>query len=182
MIQDWSLLFFIWWLLKEPFCLFDAEPFHFFLLAVVFLAAAGFLTSFFVPGFFVASLDFAAVFFVADGFFTAGFLDVSFLEDGLLAGDFFLGEVCFLAAGFLAPVFFVVAGFLALTTVVLLLGAAGFLDGFFCSFGSLNDPEAPTPLVWMKVPLAAPFLRAVLMCWAAVSPTLKLALMYFSMA
>ena len=50
------------------------------------------------------------------------------------------------------------------TATGFLLGAAGFFARFLCSFGSLNDPDAPTPFVWTKVPLGVPFFRAVLMC------------------
>ena len=112
-------------------------------------------------GFFAATFGFVAD-FVPDCFLTAGFLDVSFLDDGLFVVEFFLEEVSFLAAGFFVEAFVVAAGFFGLATGFL-LGVAGFLVGFFCSFGSLNDPEAPTPFVWTKVPLAVPFFRAVLM-------------------
>jgi len=162
--SSWSLLLFIWWLLKEPFGLLDAGRrylfVYFFLVTLAFLTAAGFLTSFFVLGFFAATFGFVGD-FVPDGFLTAGFLDVSFLDDGLFVEEFFVEEVSFLAAGFFVEAFVVAAGFFGLASG-LLLGAADFLVGFFCSFGSLNDPEAPTPLVWMKVPLAVPFFRAVL--------------------
>ena len=148
--SSWSLLLFIWWLLREPFGLLDVEHgyrlLHFFLVTLAFLAAAGFLTSFFVLGFFAATFGFVSD-FVPDGFLTAGFFDVPFLEDGLFVEDIFLEEVSFLVAtGFFVETFVAAAGFSGLDTGFL-LGAAGFFTGFFCSFGSLNDPEAPTPFV-----------------------------------
>ena len=184
-MSTWSLLLFIWWLLKEPFGLLDVQRrylfLYFFLVALAFLTTTDFLTSFFVLAFFAATFGFAGD-FVTDGFLTAGFLDEFFLDDGLFGEDFFLEDVSFSGAGFFVETFFVAAGFFGLATGFL-LGAAGFLGaGFFCSFDSLNDPDAPTPFVWTKVPLLEPFFRAVLMCWDAVSPTLKLALMYFSIA
>ena len=136
----------IWWPLREPFGLLDVghgySLLHFFLVTLAFLAAAGFLTSSFVLGFFAAAFGFVSD-FVPDGFF-----DVPFLEDALFVEDIFLEEVSFLvAAGFFVVTFVAAAGFSGLDTGFL-LGAAGFFfTGFFCSFGSLNDPEAPAPFV-----------------------------------
>ena len=90
-------------------------------------------------GFFAAAFGFVSD-FVPDGFF-----DVPFFEDALFVKDIFLEEVSFLVpAGFFVVTFVAAAGFSGLDTGFL-LGAAGFFTGFFCSFGSLNDPEATAP-------------------------------------
>ncbi|TRY68715.1 hypothetical protein TCAL_03263 [Tigriopus californicus] len=107
----------------------------------------------------------------------------TFLADVFLAGAaFFLGVLAFLGlavavAGFLAAVFFLgdlaffsPAGFLATTFflgVLAFLGLAAAL-GFstLAAAASLNEPEAPAPLVWTSFFFSTKDLSAFLMKWA----------------
>ena len=125
----------------------------------------GFLTSFFVTDFLAFAADLAAgaflaagilfAFFLGDVVFVADFLGALFLRDVVfVAADFFAEEVCFLTAGFLTTAFF--------SALAFFFEAVGFVDGLFCSLASLNDPDAPTPLVWINVPSSVPFFRATL--------------------
>ncbi|CBY37784.1 unnamed protein product [Oikopleura dioica] len=68
----------------------------------------------------------------------------------------------FLAAGFLAAGFFA-AGFLAAGFSTLGLAAG------FSAFLILNEPEAPMPLVWTRVPFSTPDLSAFLRKWDPLS-------------
>merc|ERR1712018_306620 len=108
---------------------------------IYFLAAAFFLGAAlaFLAGLLAGLGFFSAAGFLAAGFLAAGFLAAGFLA-AFLAGLFaaFLGDLAFLAAGFLAAFLgdlaFLAAGFLAAA-------------GFFAASLSLNDPDAPFPLV-----------------------------------
>jgi len=127
----------------------------------------------------------------AAGFFAAGFLATGFLGAGFFA-------TFGLAAGFLAATFgflaaagffnFLAAGFLTLVAEAFLaLGAFAFgLEAFFSAFslaGNLNEPEAPLPLVWIKLPLATAVFKNFLMNGANLpQSTLYVAVKYFLMA
>merc|ERR1719480_427561 len=99
----------------------------------------------------------------------------AFFAAVFFAGAFLVTlPVLFLAAGFFVVVFltvFLVAVFLAGAFL-----AAGFLTGAAFLTGSglatLNEPEAPTPLVWTKVLFSTPLRRACFNGPANLGPTL----------
>jgi len=88
------------------------------------------------------------------------------------------------AFGLAALGFAAAFGFAALGLTAFGFGAAAFLGlaAFFSvlALPSFTGPEAP--LGWTKSPDLTPRLRAALICESALSPTLKLAWMYFLMA
>ena len=154
------VLLFKWWLLKKPVCWEKDRRTR--VERVYFLAAflaAGFFTDFLGVEAFFAGAFFAG--FLAAGFFAAVFLGV----EAFFAGAFFVALVGFLAAGFLAVVAFFAAGFLAAGFLAAGFFAAGFLAagflaaGFFSTLTTLKDPLAPTPLVWLSLPLVTILFR-----------------------
>lgn len=150
--------------------------------------AAAFLTD----GFALGAAAFLAL--GAFGFLVGGF--VVFFALGAAEGLDFFG-VAFLAAGllFTAAAFLTFGDALALDgeaafffgAAVALFGlttlVAGFLPAPDAFASSLNEPDAPLPLVWMSAPDSTALLRYFLMNGASFSAsTLYWAAMYFLMA
>ncbi|TRY78029.1 hypothetical protein TCAL_16701 [Tigriopus californicus] len=105
---------------------------------------------------------FTGVFLAGAAFFLGvlAFLGLAAAAAGFLAAVFFLGDLAFFSpAGFLAATFFLgVLAFLGLAT------ALGFST--LAAAASLNEPEAPAPLVWTSFFFSTKALRAFLMKWA----------------